>query len=38
MASTGVDCVSNSGLPLDERTIDEGKNAYDYMARRDLGL
>jgi len=33
MASTGVDYVSNSGPPLDEKTTNEEKNAYGYMAR-----
>ena len=37
MASTGVDYVSNPGLPLDEKTTDEENNAYDYMARRASG-
>ena len=34
MASAGVDYVSNPGLPLDEKTTNEEKNAYDYMKRR----
>ncbi|OCL12726.1 hypothetical protein AOQ84DRAFT_227151 [Glonium stellatum] len=37
MASTGVDYVSNTGLQSDEKTADEEKNAYDYMARRASG-
>lgn len=37
MASASIDYVSNSGLPLDEKTTDEEKNAYDYMARRASG-
>jgi hypothetical protein len=37
MAPTGVDYVSNPGLPLDEKTTDEENNAYDYMARCAFG-